>query len=156
MTGSAPSGTAPTAAIQRGPVDLYVLGLPSEYPDAGALAALTDLVDAGLLGLLDLLLVSRSSTGVTTVIEAAEVPGGFEIDIETLGATGLIGHEDVEELSASIPEGTSALLVAVELIYQRELAARTAESGAYLLAYERVPAPVVNALLDSIAPNQEV
>ena len=145
-----------TPGERFGPIDLYLLGLPNEQPDPAALAALTDLAASGMVRLLDLLLVARSETGETTIIEAAEVPNGFEIDIATLGASGLIGHEDVEALSDVIPEGTAALLVAVELVYQRELAARTAESGAALLAYERIPAPVVNALLDSLLPNAEV
>ncbi|WP_407815812.1 DUF6325 family protein [Staphylococcus aureus] len=48
------------------------------------------------------------------------------------------------------------MLVALELVYQRELAARTAASGAVLLGYERIPAPVVNALMDTIIPKLEV
>ncbi|GAA3141181.1 hypothetical protein GCM10020255_017810 [Rhodococcus baikonurensis] len=64
--------------------------------------------------------------------------------------------DDITELAAAIPAGASALLVALELVYQRELAARTAESGAVLLGYERIPAPVVNALMDTIIPKLEV
>ncbi len=135
---------------QFGPVDLYLLALPAEQPDPAAIAALSDLTQGGLLRLLDLLLVSRSVSGETTIIEAAEIPGGFEIDVVQLGATGLIGHEDVDSLAELIPAGGAALLVAVELVYQRDLAERTAASGAELLAYERIPAPVVNAMLDSL------
>jgi hypothetical protein len=134
-----------------GPVDLYLLGLPNERPDPAALAALTELTGSGLLRLLDLLHVSRSETGETTITEAAEIPGGFEIDVAELGAVGLVGNEDADSLAAVIPAGTSALLVAVELVYQRDLAERTAASGAELLAYERIPAPVVNTLLESLA-----
>jgi len=148
--------TAVVTRIPRlGPVDLYVLGLPSERPDRAALAALTHLTGSGLLRLLDLLLVSRSDTGEMTIIEAAEIPGGFEIDAAELSAAGLIGHDDVDSLAALIPAGAAALLVAVELVYQRDLAAKTAASGAELLAYERIPAPVVNAMLDSFATETE-
>jgi hypothetical protein len=159
MTGSARTGTTVMGSAvgnhRFGPVDLYLLGLPGEQPDPAALTALTDLAATGVIRLLDLLLVSRSGAGETTIIEAAQIPGGFEIDVETLGATGLIGHEDIDGIAAVIPEGTAALLVAVELVYQRDLAAKTAASGAELIAYERIPAPVVNALLDAFAPGQE-
>ncbi|KJL26624.1 hypothetical protein RL72_00956 [Microbacterium azadirachtae] len=138
-----------------GPVDLYLLGLPGERPDPAALSALTELTGSGLLRLLDLLLISRSDAGETTIVEAAEIPGGFEIGAAGLGAAGLIGNEDVDDLAALIPEGTAALLVAVELVYQRDLAEKTAASGAELLAYERIPAPVVNALLDSFVAEME-
>lgn len=145
----------PVGPTQFGPVDLYLLGLPGEEPDPRAIAALTDLTRSGLVRLLDLLLVSRSETGETTIVEAAEIPGGFEIDVATLGATGLIGHDDADSLAVVVPEGTAALLVAVELVYQRDLAAKTAASGAGLLAYERIPAPVVNALLNTLVSETE-
>lgn len=144
-----------TGGLRFGPVDLYLLGLPSDQPDPKALAALTELTQTGLVRLLDLLLVSRSLTGETTIVEAAEVPDGYEIDVAMLGTTGLIGHEDVDSLAAAIPDGTAALLIAVELVYQRDLALKTATSGAELLAYERIPAPVVNSLLDSLSPEAE-
>ncbi|TDP89714.1 hypothetical protein EDF62_3009 [Leucobacter luti] len=144
-----------TGGLRFGPVDLYLLGLPSDQPEPEPLAALTELTQTGLVRLLDLLLVSRSLTGETTIVEAAEVPDGYEIDVAMLGTIGLIGHEDVDGLAAAIPEGTAALLVAVELVYQRDLALKTASSGAELLAYERIPAPVVNSLLDSLSQETE-
>ena len=121
-----------------------------------ALSALTDLTDTGLARLLDLIVISKSEDDELTLIEVEELPNGFEINVEMLGASGLLGHEDITELAAAIPTGATALLVALELVYQRELAARTAASGAVLLGYERIPAPVVNALMDTIIPKLEV
>lgn len=138
-----------------GPVDLYLLGLPSEFPDPAALASLMELVDAGVLRLLDLILVSRAETGETRIVEVETLADGFDFDATVLGAVGLVGLEDIAELSAAIPTGASALLVAVELVYQRELATRAADSGATLLGYERIPAPIVNALADSLLMNSE-
>lgn len=124
--------------------------------DPVALSALVDLADTGLVRLLDLIVISKSEDGELTLVELEELPSGFEIDVEILGASGLLGHEDITGLAAAIPSGAAAMLVAIELVYQRELAARTAESGAVLLGYERIPAPVVNALMDTIIPKLEV
>lgn len=143
------------ATEQFGPVDLYVLGIPSEAPDSAALEALLDLVGAGVLRLLDLIVVSKTEDGETAIVEIEALPAGFDFDEMVLGAVGLVGEDDITDLAVAIPAGTSALVVAVELVYQRELAARTAESGATLLAYERIPAPVVNALVDSLISNLE-
>ena len=139
-----------------GPVDFYLLGLPGQGLDPAALSALTDLTDTGLVRLLDLIVISKSEDGELTLIEVEDLPNGFEINVEMLGASGLLGQEDITELAAAIPAGASALLVALELVYQRELAARTAASGAVLLGYERIPAPIVNALMDTIIPKPEV
>lgn len=138
-----------------GPVDIYLLGLPGERPDQAAMTALTVLLETGPVRLLDLILISKAEEGALALLEAQELPDGFEIDVEPLGATGLLGKDDVDDLAASIPAGTAALLVALELTYQRDLAARTAQSGATLLGYERIPAPVVNALLDSLSVETE-
>ncbi|QYM76847.1 DUF6325 family protein [Leucobacter luti] len=140
-----------------GPVDLYVIGLPSARPDPAALTALLELVDSGLLRLLDLVLVTTDDHGQHTITELAAVPdqAAFGIDARALKAPGLIGEDDVVELATVVPAGSAALIVAVELAYQRRLAARTVESGATLLGYERIPAPVVNALIDSLALDPE-
>lgn len=144
------------SAARFGPVDFYLLGLPGQSLDPAALSALTDLTDTGLVRLLDLIVISKSEDDELTLIEVEELPNGFEINVEMLGASGLLGHEDITELAAAIPTGATALLVALELVYQRELAARTAASGAVLLGYERIPATVVNALMDTIIPELEV
>ncbi|MFC9517594.1 DUF6325 family protein [Nocardiaceae bacterium NPDC056970] len=144
------------SAARFGPVDFYLLGLPEGDLDPVALSALIDLADTGLVRLLDLIVISKSEDGELTLVEFEELPSGFEINVEILGASGLLGHDDITELAAAIPAGSAALLVALELVYQRELAARTAESGAVLLGYERIPAPVVNALMDMIVPKLEV
>jgi hypothetical protein len=138
-----------------GPVDLYLLGLPEGVLDRAALSALIDLADTGLVRLLDLILVTKAGDGELTLVEVEELPDGFEIDIASLGASGLLGHDDISELATAIPPGTAAVLVAIELVYQRKLAARAADSGAVLLGYERIPAPIVNALIDTITPRLE-
>lgn len=138
-----------------GPVDLYLLGLPESRLDRAALSALIELADTGLVRLLDLIFIAKDDDGELTLVEVEELPEGVEIDIASLGATGLVGHDDISELAAAIPAGTSAVLVAIELAYQRELAARVADSGAVLLGYERIPAPIINALIDTITPKLE-
>lgn len=135
---------------EYGPVEIYLLGLPDEVPDPSALSALLDLAESGVIRLLDLLLVTRAHDGDVTVVEFEELPDGFTLDAFALDAVGIVGHDDVAELAGAIPSGAAALLVAVELVYQRELAAKTAASGATLLGYERIPAPIVNALVDSL------
>jgi hypothetical protein len=138
-----------------GPVDLYVIGLPAAQPDPAAMAALMALVGTGQLRLLDLILVSKAGDGGITITERHELPADGEIHASALGATGIVGEDDVRELASMIPLGAAALVVAVELVYQRELAARAAESGAVLLGHERIPAPVVNALIGSMTTMSE-
>jgi len=133
-----------------GPVEFYLVGLQDERPDAATITALTDLVASGLVRLLDFVLVSKSEDGEVTVTEVEQDAEGFGIEVAALGAAGIAGEEDIAEFAELVPAGAAALLVVLELVYQRELASKVAASGAVLLGYDRVPAPVVNALMDSI------
>ena len=43
---------------------------------------------------------------------------------------------------------TAAALAALELVYARRLADKLASSGGVVLSAERIPAPIVNAVMD--------
>ncbi len=138
-----------------GPVDLYLVGLPDGQPDQAALQALLDLVETDVLRLLDLVHISRSHDGEIAVTEVDDLSPAYGVEAHQLGVSGLAGHDDIAAFAAAVPVGTAALLIAVELVYQRELSARTAQAGAVLLGHERIPAQVVNALMDSPLPRTE-
>lgn len=131
-----------------GPVELYLVGFEGERPDPGVVSAMVELLESGLVRLLDFVIVSKSADGEVTVTEiedAAEQLGFGDVEIVEIG---LSGSEDIEELAADIPPGTSAALVAFELAYARNLAEKLAASGGVVLRTERIPAPVVNEILD--------
>ncbi|WP_395245107.1 DUF6325 family protein [Agromyces sp. MMS24-K17] len=135
------------AEFEYGPVEIVVVGFPGEKPDAGTLGAIADLVEAGDIRLIDAVFVSRDAEGN---IEATEIEDlGDEVDIIdiTLEASGLVGEDDLTDLADAIPPGTSAALLAIELLWAKNLASRFAESGGIVLQSERIPAPIVNAVL---------
>jgi hypothetical protein len=136
--------------FRYGPVEFYLVGHEGDRPDPGVVAALGDLVDRGIIRLLDVVLVSKSDDGEVTVVEIDDDGEQFGFADADLGATGIAGEEDVAEFAELVPPGTSAALIAVELTYGRELAGRLAAAGSVVLATDRVPAPVVNALMDAL------
>jgi uncharacterized membrane protein len=131
-----------------GPVEFYLIGFEGSRPSDDSLAALVELVETDLIRLLDFVLIEKDADGELTILEASETDD-FGLDVAILHAPGIAGDEDIAEYGGVIPNGSSAALVVVELTYQRELAERFANSGGALLGYDRVPAPVVNALMDS-------
>ncbi|KUG51634.1 hypothetical protein AVL62_10015 [Serinicoccus chungangensis] len=134
-----------------GPVELHLVGFGTGDPDPQAVGALRELVDSSLLRLLDLVVVSRSESGELTTQEPGEGPQDWGLGDLEPAETGLTGDEDIEELAASLEPGTSGLVVAFELVYARTLAQRLAAAGGSVLRTERIPAPVVNELLDAAA-----
>ena len=131
------------AEFRYGPVELYLVGFEGEAPDPGVIEALSALVEAGTVRVLDFLIVSKSEDGDITIAEVEDED--FALDLHEIG---IAGEEDIEELAELVPPGGAAALVAMELVYARTLAERIAASGAVVLSAERIPAPVVNALIE--------
>ncbi|MBN9169782.1 MAG: hypothetical protein J0J11_07675 [Microbacterium sp.] len=136
--------------FRYGPVEFYLVGLEGDRPEPGVVAALVNLLDTGMVRLLDFVILSKDDDGEVTVTEVEDEDDRYGLGETELSASGIVGDEDVAELAELIPPGASAALVAFELVYQRDLASRLAASGAVVLASDRVPAPVVNALMDAL------
>jgi hypothetical protein len=135
------------AEFQYGPVDIYLVGFEGDRLDPATLSSLGELMVSGAIRLLDLLIVSRSNDGEITVRELQEFVDETGIEVVELAATGLIAEEDVDELGANIPPGTSGALLAIELLFAKQLAENFAAAGGMVLQTERIPAPVVNAAM---------
>ena len=125
-----------------------VVPKPRDRPKAGVLDAILDLADAGTVRLLDLVYVTRAETGEIDWIELDEA--GIEIGEIDLAASGIASHEDLEELSGRLPLGTSALLLVVELTWAKHLASRLFEADGFVVDSVRIPAPVVNAVVEEV------
>ncbi|PZU41326.1 MAG: hypothetical protein DI573_01210 [Microbacterium sp.] len=136
-------------SFRYGPVELYLVGFDGDRPEPGVVDALQSLVGSGLIRLLDLVILSREEDGSVEVIEIEDDDDGFGFGDIELAETGIAGDEDIEELAELLEPGTSAALVAFELVYARQLAGALADSGAVVLSAERIPAPVVNAIMDA-------
>ncbi|GAA1466685.1 DUF6325 family protein [Microbacterium thalassium] len=132
------------AEFRYGPVELYLVGFEGEAPSPDTLQALGDLAESGLIRVLDFVLISKSDDGDITVIEIEDED--FPLDLYEVG---IAGEEDIEEFAELIEPGGSAALIALELLYARKLAESVAASGAVVLSAERIPAPIVNAVMDA-------
>ncbi len=130
------------AEFTYGPVELHLVAFDGDRPDPAVIEAIVDLVDDGAIRLLDFTIVSKSETGEITVVEIEDED--YELDLAEIGIT---GDEDIEELAASLAPGSSAAIVAFELAWAKRLAEKLAASGSVIIRSERIPAPIVNALL---------
>ncbi len=131
--------------FRYGPVELYLVGLDGDRPNLATIGALAELVESGLVRLLDFVLVAKSAEGEVELIEVEDRAEELGIELAEIGIT---GEEDIAELAELVEPGTRAAIVALELTYARRLAEKLAESGGVVLSVERIPAPVVNALVE--------
>ncbi|MFB8190173.1 DUF6325 family protein [Microbacterium sp. NPDC055988] len=131
-----------------GPAEFYLVGFEGERPDPATFRALTDLIDSGVVRLLDFVLLAKSAAGEVEIVELDADDGSLGLDDFAPIAAGLAGEEDVEALASALAPGQSAAVVVLELAFARTLAQNLAASGGQVLRSERVPAPVVNAMMD--------
>ncbi|MEZ5212911.1 MULTISPECIES: DUF6325 family protein [unclassified Gordonia (in: high G+C Gram-positive bacteria)] len=132
------------AAGTLGPVELMVVSLAQPAPSPEVIGALVAQVEAGVVRVLDFVVVTKSVAGDVEVTE---------VEFDALGATaldlavpGLTGDEDIEVLAETLEPGATAAIVALELVWARELGARLAAEGSEVVASERIPSVVVNEI----------
>lgn len=129
-----------------GPVEFDVILLDEDRVPPGVLRAFVHQLDIGGVRLIDIALLTRNADGLVSISEV----NGAEYALAGLEplVPGLIGEDDLEGFAGHVPPGRSAVAVALELVWQRELAEELAQSRAAVLVTERIPAPVVNAVLE--------
>jgi hypothetical protein len=134
-----------------GPVDYVVLEWSGDQPVTGeVMPLLLDLVDRGVIRILDIAFVVKDPDGSVTPIDFADfvqkVPGmaGFE------GASsGLMDHDDLEEAAGALEPGTVAGVLVWENRWAAPVAAALRRSGGQLVASARIPVQSILASLDA-------
>jgi len=135
--------------FRYGPVEILLISFDGDRPGAALGRALRELVEEKTITLLDLLFVARDADGDLRIVEVDDLPQKAELPDLQLGELGLAGLDDVEELAAELPPGTSAAVLVVELAWARNFASVLAASGGAVLHQERIPAAVVNEVLEA-------
>ena len=131
-----------------GPAEFYLVGFEGDRPDPATFRALTDLISSGVVRLLDFVVLTKSEQGDIEILELDTDGGPLSLGDIIPIASGIAGEEDVDALAELVPPGQSAAIVVLELSFARELAQKLAAAGGQVLRSERVPAPVVNAMMD--------
>lgn len=126
-----------------GPADLYVVEFPGGVAAAEVAAAVRDVTAAGVITVLDFAVV-RWRDGAREVVELDALPDGLGLLGVPVVADGLIGEDDLLELTEALAGDSVALAVLLENTWARAVAGAVQHSGAQVLSVERFPAEVVN------------
>jgi hypothetical protein len=133
-----------------GPIDWLLIEWPDRQPTGEAAPHLVDLVDRGLIRILDLALVAKGEDGSVARLEIADVGGEIEEFAVFEGAeSGLLSEEDTAEAAQAMEPGTSAALLVYENRWAAPLAAALRRSGGQLVASGRIPVQAILAALDA-------
>ncbi|UGT62285.1 DUF6325 family protein [Nocardia asteroides] len=134
-----------------GPVDYLVIEFPADRPpDGSALPLLRDLVERGVIRVLDLAFVHKDAAGSLSGIDIADL--GFDGDIDvTLFAeaqSGLLDDTDRMEAGRALEPGCSAAVLVYENRWAAPFASALRRNGAELVAAGRIPMQSILASLD--------
>ncbi len=136
--------------LQLGPVDIVVIGYPADAPRTGeAIPMFIDLVDRGIITVLDVLMVQKDTDGNFSAVAVTDIDGDGENDLVVFqGAqTGMLTDDDAAVAAEELAPGESAVLICFENTWAAPFATAVRRNGGQLLAFQRVEA---QDLIDSI------
>jgi Family of unknown function (DUF6325) len=140
---------------EMGPIDYLVVEWPNRQPDGEAAPILVDLVDRGLIRILDLAFLAKDQDGSVTTLETAALAEQAEPLRELVGASsGLLSQEDAEEAASALEPGSSAAVLVYENRWAAPFAIALRKSGAQLVANGRIPVQAVLAALDAVEESE--
>lgn len=133
-----------------GPIDVVVIGFPAGAPMTGdAIPLLIELVDRGVIRVLDALFVRKDQDGTFSGFDLADVDQKTAGDLTVFAgaSTGLLNDDDAALAAAEIEPGSAAAMIVYENRWAAPFVAAVRRNGGVLIANERVG---VQALLDAL------
>jgi Family of unknown function (DUF6325) len=140
---------------ELGPVDIVVIAYPADAPMTGdAIPLLMDLVDRGIIRVLDVLFVMENEDGTFSGFEAKDLESDRIGDFKVFegASSGLLGEADVATASEAIEPGAAAVLIAYENRWAAPLAAAIRRNGGVVVDNQRIPVEDLIRALDAVEP----
>ena len=135
---------------EMGPIDFIVLEWPGKQPSGEVVPMIVDLVDRGIIRVLDIAFMVKAEDGSVAAIDLGAIDAGSGGWSEFEGAsTGLLGDEDIEEAAAALEPGTSAAVLVWENRWAAPVAVALRKSGGQLVASGRLPVQAILASLEA-------
>ncbi len=135
-----------------GPIDYIVVEFPGSKMTGEAFPILVDLVDRGIVRILDFLFIRKELDGSVAGLAIADLDGDGELDLAVFEgvSSGLIGDDDIQDAGSVLEPGSSAGILVYENTWAGPFAAAVRRSGGQLVASGRIPVEQVIEALDAL------
>jgi hypothetical protein len=135
---------------ELGPIDITVIAYPADAPMTGEAAPLLlDLVERGIIRVLDVLFVMENEDGTFSGFEARDLEADRVGDFTVFegASSGLLTEDDVAAAAEAIEPGSAAVMIVYENLWAAPFIAAVRRNGGYLVANQRIPVEdLMNAL----------
>jgi hypothetical protein len=138
---------------ELGPIDYLVVEFPEgKEPDGSALVHLLDLIERGIVRVLDLGMITVEADGSVTAIDIqdAGLTGDFDVTLFAEASSGLLDDDDLSEAAGAIEPGRTAAILVYENTWAAPFARALRAQGAQVVANGRIPVQSILATLDAL------
>jgi uncharacterized membrane protein len=136
---------------EMGPIDYIILEWPTEPSGDEVVPLLVDLVDRGIIRILDITFVSKGQDGTLTAIALDDLgPAAAAFGVFAGATSGIVGDDDLQDAAAALEPGTSAAILVWENRWAAPVAIALRRSGGQLVASGRIPVQALVASLDAL------
>lgn len=136
--------------LELGPIDYLLVEWPGRQPTGQALPYLIDLVEGGLIRVLDLAFVTKGQDGSVSGVELSELVAAVpEFSYFQGASSDLLQEDDLRQAAEALEPGTSAALLIFENAWAAPFATALRRSGGQLVASGRIPIQDLIATLEA-------
>lgn len=138
---------------ELGPIDIVVIAYPADAPMTGeAIPLMMDLVDRGIIRVLDARFVMKNEDGTFSGFEATDLDGDTVGDFTAFegASSGLLGDDDVSTAAEAIEPGSAAVMIVYENRWAAPFAAAVRRNGGVLVDNQRIPVQDLIRALEAV------
>lgn len=141
-------------ADTMGPISYLIVEFPDNRMTGDGFAALIDLVDRGLIRIIDLEFVTRGDDGSIASLSLAELDSGdFDLTVFAGASSGVLDQSDLDEAGAVLAPGSSAGILLFENRWAVDFVDGLRRGGAELVAAGYIPLADLAEALDATEPD---
>jgi len=138
--------------VDVGPIDYLALEFPGARLTGEGLAILVDLVDRGIIRVLDMKALVRAADGTVTAVAISDLDGDGTLDLAVFEGveSDLLDEDDLKEAAALVEPGNAVALLVYENTWAGPFVSAMRRAGAEVVASVRIPADTVIARLEEL------
>ncbi len=135
---------------QLGPVDYLVVEFPGSNFNGEIMPELVDLVQRGIIRVLDLVLIKKEEDGSYDALEFDEIEDSALGDLREFERelADVLSEEDIISAADALEPGSTAGLLVYENLWAAPFASAVRRSGGQLVANGRIPVQALLAVLE--------
>lgn len=131
----------PLSGPRLSPLEFVIIAFEGDQFTGDILPALADLVQGGMIRIVDMAVVSKLADGTVTILEVQELSAELAQAIIALTGEpgGILSENDLLDVAEDIAPGMTAASILVEHLWLDRFATAVRQANGQLLLAERIP-----------------